>query len=142
MLKPALVRIPIAAVLVCASFVAAANAQTPRMPPPPPPPRHEQHLPAPPRLVHLSAEQAQGRLLHAPRPVYSSIARAAHVTGAVVLQARINTDGKVENLSVVSGHPLLREGALEGVKQWVYQPLSVNGTPVEFETEITVVFGR
>ena len=139
MLKLALVRIPMAAVLVCASFAVPANAQTPR---PPPPPLHQQQPPAPPQLVRLSPEQAQGRLLHAPRPLYSPIARAAHVAGAVVLQARINTEGKVENLSVVSGHPLLREGALEGVRQWVYQPLIVNGSPVEFETDITVVFGR
>ena len=56
------------------------------------------------------------------------------------LHARISKEGIIENLTVISGHPLLVPAALEAVKQWVYQPTLLNGEPVGVETEIDVNF--
>jgi protein TonB len=52
----------------------------------------------------------------------------------------IGTDGQVQNIMVIRGHPLLVQAALDGVKQWVYQPMLVNGAPVEVTTEAEVPF--
>ena len=49
----------------------------------------------------------------------------------VKLSAIISKDGTIQDLEVISGHPLLVPAALEAVKQWVYQPTLLNGEPVE-----------
>ena len=60
--------------------------------------------------------------------------------GEVVLSAVINTNGEIENLQLVSGHPMLVPSAIVAVKQWRYKPYLLNGQPVEVETTITVIF--
>ena len=59
---------------------------------------------------------------------------------AVVLAALIDKGGNVQSLQVVSGPPLLVRAAIDAVKQWRYQPLLVNGQPIEVETTVTVNF--
>ena len=49
-------------------------------------------------------------------------------------------EGTIENLQVVSGHPLLVRAAIEAVRQWRYRPYVLNGEPVEVETQVTVNF--
>jgi len=58
----------------------------------------------------------------------------------VHLTAYIARDGTIQRLEVISGHPLLVPAALEAVKQWVYQPTTLNGEPVEVQTTIDVNF--
>jgi len=48
--------------------------------------------------------------------------------------------GTIENLVVVSGHPMLVKSALAAVRQWRYRPYLLNNEPIEVETEITVNF--
>ena len=58
----------------------------------------------------------------------------------VRLQAIIGKDGSIEQLEVISGHPLLQQAALDAVRQWVYQPTLLEGKPVEVDTTIDVAF--
>jgi protein TonB len=58
----------------------------------------------------------------------------------VVLQAVIGKDGTIQNLRVVSGHPMLAQAALDAVKQWRYKPYYLNGEPVDVDTTINVNF--
>ena len=73
-------------------------------------------------------------------PVYPEIAKAAHVQGVVVLHAMISKTGDVENLSVISGSPMLTASAIDAVKQWKYNPYLLNGQPRDVETTINVHF--
>lgn len=73
-------------------------------------------------------------------PVYPPLAKQARIQGTVRLAATINTDGAIQELIVISGHPLLAEAAMEAVRQWVYKPTLLNGQPVEVRTEIEVSF--
>ena len=57
-----------------------------------------------------------------------------------MLHALISKSGNIENLQVVSGHPMLTQSALEAVRQWKYKPYMLNGEPVEVETTIQVNF--
>jgi periplasmic protein TonB len=59
----------------------------------------------------------------------------------VRLKAVIGTDGKIKNLTAISGHPLLVDAAMNAVRQWVYKPTVLDGTSVEVNTEIVVHFG-
>jgi protein TonB len=62
------------------------------------------------------------------------------VQGAVVLAAIISKAGTIEDLRVLSGHPMLVAAAIKAVSQWRYRPYILNGEPVEVETQITVNF--
>jgi protein TonB len=106
----------------------------PAAPTPPPPP-----VPITTRVVRQSAYQA-ANLVYQVKPVYPSIAIRTRVQGVVVLEAVIGKDGSVDQLRVVSGHPLLTRAALEAVQQWKYRPTLLNGEAVEVATTVTVTF--
>jgi protein TonB len=72
--------------------------------------------------------------------VYPPLARQARIAGAVHLAALISADGRIRNLQVISGHPMLTQAALQAVSEWTYKPTLLNGEPVEVLTEITVNF--
>lgn len=93
-----------------------------------------------PQRVHVSQGVTQGLLTKKVMPQYPQLARQAHIQGAVQLAAVISKDGTIENLQVISGHPLLTQAAMQAVKQWRYKPYVLNGQPVEVDTTITVNF--
>jgi protein TonB len=95
---------------------------------------------ATPTRVRVSQGVTQGLLLRRIQPTYPPLAKQARIAGAVVLQAEISKDGSIQNLHVISGHPMLVPSAIEAVKQWKYKPYILNGEPVEVETTITVNF--
>lgn len=73
-------------------------------------------------------------------PAYPPLARQARISGTVRLIGVISKDGVIQNLQLVSGHPLLTQAALDAVRQWVYRPTLLNGQPVEVIAPIDVVF--
>ncbi len=92
------------------------------------------------RPLRVSQGVAQGFLVREVKPIYPPLARQARIQGTVLLQAIIGKEGSIERLRLVSGHPMLAPAAIEAVKQWRYRPYTLNGEPVEVETEITVNF--
>jgi len=94
----------------------------------------------PPKQVMISGGVAQGLLLEKTNPEYPAVAKAARVSGTVVLQAIISKTGSIEDLHVISGPPLLQGAAMDAVKTWRYRPYRFNGEPVEVQTTINVVF--
>jgi protein TonB len=96
--------------------------------------------PAPPRTVSISSGVIEGYILHRTTPIYPIIARTVGVSGTVALAATISKSGTIENLRILSGHPMLRQAAIDAVLQWRYRPYLLNGQPVEVETTINVVF--
>lgn len=94
----------------------------------------------PPNPVKVSTGVMQGFLLRRVQPAYPLAAQAARIQGVVVLTAVISREGMIENIRVVSGHPLLVGAAVEAVRQWRYRPYLLNDQPVEVETQITVNF--
>jgi len=97
--------------------------------PPPEPPR-------PPRITVLQMAEPIQRVT----PVYPSLARTAHVSGTVELMGVLGTDGRIHEIKVLSGHPLLVKSAVDAVMQWVYRPTILNGQPVEVQAPISVRF--
>ena len=101
----------------------------------PPPPK-----PTTPQRVKQGGNVTAASIITQTRPLYPPLARQARIQGNVVLHAIIDKDGKVAQLEVISGHPLLVQAALDAVKQWRYKPTQLNGDPVEVDTTITVTF--
>ena len=97
-------------------------------------------IPATPQRVRVSQGVTKGLLVHRIEPPYPPLAKAARVQGEVVLKAVINRDGDIQDLQLVSGHPMLVPAAIAAVKQWRYKPYLLNGQPVEVETTVTVIF--
>jgi periplasmic protein TonB len=95
---------------------------------------------ATPQRVRVSSGVSQGLRIKFQQPNYPPLARQARIQGTVVLHAVIGKDGAIENLTLVSGHPMLAPAAIEAVKQWRYKPYLLNGEPVEVDTEIQVNF--
>jgi protein TonB len=95
---------------------------------------------ATPQRVRVSSGVSSGLLIRKVNPTYPPLARQARIQGTVVLQAQISKDGSIENLTLVSGHPMLAPAAIEAVKQWKYKPYLLNGEPVEVDTQVQVNF--
>jgi len=93
---------------------------------------------AAPQRVRVSSGVSSGLLIRKVNPTYPPLARQARIQGTVVLQAQISKDGSIENLTLVSGHPMLAPAAIEAVKQWKYKPYLLNGEPVEVDTQVQV----
>lgn len=81
-----------------------------------------------------------GSLIRRVEPSYPPLAKAARVQGPVVLEAVISKTGTIENLQLISGHPMLAGAAIDAVRQWRYKPYILNGEAIEVETQITVNF--
>src|SRR5437016_11268136 len=95
---------------------------------------------ATPQRVRVSQGVSQGLLVRKVQPNYPPLARQARIQGSVLLQAEISKDGSIQNLRLISGHPMLAPAAIEAVKQWKYKPYLLNGEPVEVETTVQVNF--
>lgn len=88
------------------------------------------------RLSHMK----EGDLIHKVQPTYPALARSARIQGVVMLQAVISKQGTIENLRILTGHPMLAPAAIDAVRQWRYRPYILNNELVEVETQITVNF--
>jgi TonB family protein len=81
-----------------------------------------------------------GKLLNRIQPVYPPLARQTRIQGTVAVNAIVRKDGTVEVQNVGAGHPLLAQAAIDAVRQWRYEPTTINGEPVDIETKIYVSF--
>ncbi len=113
--------------------------------PPPPEPRAasaEKAVTPEPAITRIKIGGAvqEARIVNRVMPTYPALARQARVSGTVQLLGIIGKDGRVAQLQVISGHPLLVTAALDAVRQWTYRPTLLNGDPVEVVAPIEVRF--
>jgi protein TonB len=104
------------------------------LPPAPPPPSPRR------KVVRVGGHIVAPEMIRRVDPAYPDLAREARVEGIVILEARVDTRGRVADVKVLRGHPLLDEPALAAVRQWRYRPLLLNGEPTEFVLTVTVMF--
>lgn len=96
--------------------------------------------PPPAAPIRVSSGVQGARKVHHVKPAFPPIARQARIYGTVKLEAIIAPDGTVQNLKVISGHPLLVQAAISAVQQWRYAPTLLNGEPVPVITNVDVIF--
>jgi TonB family protein len=87
-----------------------------------------------------ASDVAASRLIHRVEPEYPEEARTQHIQGLVTLDVQIGGEGAVHNIAVVDGNAMLADAAVQAVRQWRYQPYSVDGRPVEMQTRVTIRF--
>jgi len=96
--------------------------------------------PVAPKQVTVGGRVKMARLIHQVEPRYPPLARQMRVSGTVELVGVIATGGRIRELKLLSGNPLLAPAALEAVRQWIYEPTLLNGEPVELIATISVIF--
>ena len=124
------------------SIIVGQVQRPPVKPPDPVPPRERvvatppKTPVAPPRISRIE----MARPIHRVEPVYPRLAVTARIQGTVRLMGVLGVDGRIRELQVLSGHPLLVNAAVEAVKQWIYAPTMLNGQAVEVQAPIEVNF--
>jgi len=93
-----------------------------------------------PQRIRVGGNVQSAMLVQSRPPEYPPLAKQARIQGTVTLNTSIGKDGRVIDVQVVSGHPLLIPAALDAVKQWEYKPTLLNGNPVEVLTQVDVNF--
>ena len=96
-------------------------------------------MPVAPRV---SQGVVEASLIKRVEPTYPTQARNQRIQGKVMLSATIAADGSVRQVSIVSGSPVLAEAAKTAVRQWRYNPAKLNGSPIEVQKEIIVLFAQ
>jgi periplasmic protein TonB len=115
------------------------NAEPP--PPPPTPALTATPTPAPKQeTVRLTSTMIQSKAVKRVQPPYPQIAKLSKISGPVQVQVMISQDGSVDGVTALSGHPLLRDAALQAARQWVFSPTILNGQPVRVVGVITFNF--
>jgi len=92
------------------------------------------------QFVRLKPELAENLLDQRIEPDYPEAARRAHIQGSVVLETLIGANGRVQQISPVSGNPQLADAAVAAVRQWRYKPFTVDGKKVPIRTQVIVTF--
>jgi protein TonB len=90
--------------------------------------------------VRAIGEIKPPRLLRRVEPEYPELARNAGVQGVVILEATTDIYGRVQNVRVLRSVPLLDQAAVEAVKQWIYEPMVINGRPRPVTFTVTIIF--
>jgi len=80
------------------------------------------------------------KLLKEVKPIYPEIARQARVEGVVIIEAVTDIYGRVAHVKVLRSIPLLDQAAVDAVRQWVYEPMIINGRPRGVIFTVTVTF--
>lgn len=102
--------------------------------------KKEEPPPPPDKPVRVGGQIKAPRKVRDSAPVYPEVAKQARVEGVVILEATISPEGRVDNVKVLRGSPLLNDSALNAVKSWVYSPTLLNGVPVAVVMTVTVSF--
>ena len=111
-------------------------------PPPPPPDVEPPPKPAPPSVQRVSGGVLAGKAIARPQPPYPQMARAAGIEGAVVVEVTVGENGSVISARAVSGHPLLRDAAVQAARGWRFSPTMLSGVPVKVIGTITFNFRK
>jgi len=90
--------------------------------------------------MRVGGDVQMAKLIRQVKPEYPALARIARIYGVVHLVGVIGKDDTIQNLQVISGHPLLARAALDAVRGWIYKPTLLNGQPVEVTAPIDVNF--
>jgi TonB family protein len=100
-------------------------------------------MPVPPvtgKQMRVSGGVLEGSAIRKVPPPYPPIAKAARAQGAVQVNVTIDENGNVTAAEAVSGHPLLRDAAIEAAKQWQFKPISLGGQAVKVQGILTFNF--
>ena len=93
-----------------------------------------------PKRIRVGGNVQAANIMQKVNPIYPPEAKAQRIQGQVRFTVIIGKDGTVQNITLVSGDPVLAQAAREAVQKWIYKPTLLNGDPVEVATQVDVNF--
>jgi protein TonB len=90
--------------------------------------------------LRIEGQYRPPRLVKRIKPHYPEIARQARVSGVVLLEATTDFYGRVKHVKVLRSIELLDSAAVDAVKQWIYEPMFINGKPRSVIFTVSVNF--
>jgi periplasmic protein TonB len=97
--------------------------------------------PAAPEVpLPIGGDVKAAKLINKVNPIYPALARNQHVTGDVRVDAFIDANGRVTTMKVISGPTLLHQAAMDALRQWKYEPATLDGKPVPMHLTVTLQF--
>lgn len=93
------------------------------------------------QIYHVGNGTSAPRPIYTPEPEFSEEARNARYQGVVVMTVVVNKTGNIVRIKLQRALGKgLDENAMEGVKQWRFDPATRKGQPVAVEMNIEVSF--
>jgi TonB family protein len=86
---------------------------------------------SPPKVIRKSTGVLQNEAIKRVEPIYPPLALAAKVSGLVTVEVTVDEEGNVISARAISGHPLLKDSAIEASRKWKFNPTRLSGTPVK-----------
>ncbi len=90
-----------------------------------------------PKIIRKSGGVLQGSATKRVEPTYPPLAKAARVSGSVVVEVTVDEEGHVISARAISGHPLLKDSAIAAARGWLFAPTTLQGVPVKVIGTIT-----
>jgi len=90
--------------------------------------------------VNVGGDVTPARMISSVPPVYPALAKTQHISGDVRVDALIDGTGRVTTMKVISGPSLLHQAAMDALRQWKYQPASLDGKPASMHLTVTIQF--
>jgi TonB family protein len=97
--------------------------------------------PQPPKIIRKSGGVLQASAKKRIEPVYPPLAKAARISGSVVVEVTTDEEGNVSSVRAISGHPLLKDAAVAAARGWRFTPTILQGIAVKVIGTITFNFG-
>jgi len=95
---------------------------------------------APSMPLPIGGDVQQAKLISSVSPIYPALAKNQHIQGAVTIDALIDATGRVTTTKIISGPTLLHQAATDALRQWKYQPATLDGKPVPMHLTVTLQF--
>jgi periplasmic protein TonB len=95
---------------------------------------------APEAPLPVGGDVKTAKLISSVSPTYPLLAKNQHISGDVLIDALIDANGHVTTMKVISGPTLLHQSAMAALRQWKYQPASLDGKPVPMHLTVTLQF--
>jgi TonB family protein len=91
-------------------------------------------MPAPPTFK-------PARVLARVQPEYTTVLRAAKLSGTVEVKFSIDADGRVTSARALNGAPAFREAAVAAIYKWTFAPATRGDVPVASDMTVQFAFG-
>jgi TonB family protein len=95
---------------------------------------------APAAPVAVGGDVKPARMISSVAPMYPALAKSQHIAGSVRVDALVDTNGRVTTMKIVSGPSMLHQAAMDALRQWKYQPATLDGKPVPMHLTVTIQF--
>jgi outer membrane biosynthesis protein TonB len=80
----------------------------------------------------FSSKQMMEKVIECVPTQFPPLGKGLKVEGIVIAEVLVNSEGAVQCVRAIKGHPLLKSGVVNAVRHWKFKPVVVKGEPLSF----------